>query len=128
MPNMPSLDQYEHEARRAVTDTAQAFHLQASTVDGLPLSVPCSYQILEPGFRPFRAGKATSQELQGELDSVLAQAEARGISAGIEGQESIRKISVQLGLGIDCSNLAFRGLTLLHKRLGLRPYTDNVFR
>jgi hypothetical protein len=125
---MISLEQYTQVAHRAVIDTAQAYHLQATTVEGLPLSVPCSYQILEPGFRPFRAGKASPQELQSELDTVLGQAEARGINAGIEGQEAIRKLSVQLGLGIDCSNFAYRCLTLLHERVGIGEYTDTVFR
>lgn len=125
---MLSPEQYAHEARGAVVDTAQAFHLKASAGDGSPVSAPCSYQILEPGFRPFRAGKASPKELQDELDGVLGQAQSRGIDPGIEGQEAIRKLSVQLGLGIDCSNFAYHTLARLHDRLGFGSYTDHVFR
>ena len=125
---MLSLEKYTIEAQRAVTDTVDAFHLHAAVSDGSSVIVPCSYQILEPGFRPFRAGKASPQELQSELDSVLEQAEKRGIDPGIEDEEALRKLAIQLGLGIDCSNLAFRSLDLLHDRLGIGPYTSRVFR
>lgn len=123
-----SFEQYRHDARHAVIDTAQAFHLNAITNEGRQLEVPCSYQILEPGFRPFRAGKATAEELQAELDDNLAQAAVRKIDPGIEGYESVRKICLQLGLGIDCSNFAYRAQTLLHGIVNGEPYVNHVFR
>jgi hypothetical protein len=125
---MTSLEQYREQAHRAVVDTAQAFHLEAQTRSGLVLEVPCSYQILEPGFRPFRAGKAPPEELQQELDGVVSEAQNRGIDIGIEGEESLRKLVVQLGLGIDCSNFAYRSLMRAHDQLDLGKYTDTVFR
>lgn len=125
---MSDLESYKQEAHRAVADTAQAFHLQATTNEGLAVAVPVTYQILEPGFRPFRAAKASAGELQQVLDDTVAEAETKGIDLGIEGQESLRKLAIQLGLGIDCSNFVYRSLELLHDRLGLGAYTETVYR
>ena len=125
---MISTEQYQAETHQAVVDTALAFHLQAITTEGLLVNVPCGYQILQPGFRPFRAGKASPQELQDCLDGVVQEAHEKGIDLGIEGRQSLRKLSIQLGLGIDCSNFAYRALTLVHGRLDLPSYITSVFR
>jgi hypothetical protein len=125
---MTSVRDYEVAAQSAVQETAQAFHLEAPTTSEGLVTVPCSYQIVEPGFRPFRSGKASAGELQAELDRTLSQAEERGIDVGIEGEESLRKLLIQQGLGIDCSSFAFRCLVRAHEKLGLEPYTDSVFR
>ncbi len=124
---MISIEAYKQATHQAVVDTAQAYHLKTTTNSGLQLAVPCSYQILEPGFRPFRSGKASAEELQRQLDDVCDQARASSIDLGLESAESVRKLSIQLGLGIDCSNFAFRALSLIHDRLELGPYTDYVF-
>lgn len=116
------------EVRSAINETAQAFHLSAVTTANEQLLVPCTYQILEPGFRPFRAGKASPEELQAELDLTISQAEERGISIGIEGKDSVTKLMLQQGLGIDCSNFAFRALSLAHDALNIPPYAATVFR
>lgn len=121
-------EQYRATARGAVIDTAYDFHLKAVTNKGLHIAVPGSYQILEPGFRPYKAGKASPEELQQVLDEVVTDAEERGIDLGITGPESVQKLSLQLGLGIDCSNFAYRALSAIHERLELPPYTQTVFR
>lgn len=113
---------------QAVTDTANSFHLSAITAGGVAVSVPATYQILEPGFRPFRAGKASAVELQGEIDAVVGEAESRSVDLGIESQESLRKLCLQLGLGIDCSNFAYRAMTAAHNSLELPSYTTLVYR
>ena len=113
---------------QAVTDTANSFHLSAITAGGVAVSVPATYQILEPGFRPFRAGKASADELQGEIDAVVSEAESMGVDLGIESQESLRKLCLQLGLGIDCSNFAYRAMSAAHSALELPRYVSLVYR
>ena len=116
------------EVRSAVNETALAFHLSAVTTTNEQLLVPSTYQILEPGFRPFRAGKASPEELQAELDLTISLAEERGVSIGIESRDSVTKLMLQQGLGIDCSNFAFRALSLAQDNLQLPPYVASVFR
>lgn len=116
------------EVRGAVIETAQSFHLSATTSHGESLLVPVSYQIREDGFRPYRAGKASATELQQELDLLVDSARESGVDLGIEGVDSVRKLMVQQGLGIDCSNFAFQALSLAHERLDLPPYTSQVYR
>jgi hypothetical protein len=125
---MLTLEQYAVETSSVVAETAESFHLHAKTVDGTPISIPPSFQIVEPGFRPFRAGKASAEVLQAELNQTLEEAKMSGTEIGIEGPESFRKLLIQLGLGIDCSNFAYRSLSLIHSRLGLGSYEESVFR
>ncbi len=116
------------DAHQAVLDTALDFHLQATTVSGVAVDVPCSYQIVESGFRPYLSGKGSPEELQQKLDTTITSAAERGEGLGIESQDSLRKLAIQLGLGIDCSNFAYRALTLVHNRLELPSYASTVFR
>lgn len=125
---MIRLEQYSEAAQAAVHQTATDFHLEAKTTKGVLVSAPCTYQIREPGFRPFRDGKASAAELQAALDDTVLDAENRGIDLGIEGHESIRKLALQLGLGIDCSNFVYRAVALAHQNLGIDPYERAVFR
>lgn len=122
------MEEYIDIAHRAVVDTAQDFHFTATTDDGRQLEVPFGYQIEEPGFRPFRSGKATPDELRAEFGRIVNLASERGVSIGIEGYDSVRKISIQMGLGVDCSNFAYRALSLVHDRMNLPDYTQTVFR
>ncbi len=125
---MSDVNGYIETARRAIVETAQDFHFKAETEDGRQIEVPFVYQIEEPGFRPFKAAKASPVELQTELDRIIGVADQRGISVGIEGVDSVRKLAFQMGLGVDCSNFAYRTLCLIHERMGLQPYTQTVYR
>jgi hypothetical protein len=115
-------------ARRVVVETAHDFHFRAVTEDGRQIEAPIVYQIEEPGFRPYRAGKASAEELQAELDRIIGLADQRGVNMGIEGIDSVRKLASQMGYGVDCSNFAFRTLDRIHDTMGLQPYTQTVFR
>lgn len=112
----------------AVVETAQRFHLRAETDDGRLIEVPMGYQILEPGFRPFRAGKASPEEIQAELDQLIADASEKGVALGVEGKESVGKLAIQNGWGVDCSNFAYHALEAIHNRLALPQYPETVFR
>ncbi len=118
---------YATTVQAAIQETADAFSLVVASGDG-SLSVPCSYQRLEPGFRPFRAGKAAPGELQAELDATLEAAASQGVDLGIDSEAGLRKLAIQLGLGIDCSNFAYRALSRAHAALGLGSYGATVFR
>lgn len=123
-----NLELYAYEAYTAVNNMAMAFHLSATNTEGAALRVPCTYQIAEPGFRPFRSGKASPEELQGAFDEIVGLAVDRGIDLGIESDDSVTKIALQQGLGIDCSNFAARALTAVHAHLELPAFYTSVYR
>ena len=116
------------EVRTALIETVLRYHLKAEATDGSPLYVPAPYQIQEPGFRPFKGGKASPEELQAELDSEVEKAKLQGINLGLHDEKSLKKMMLQLGLGIDCSNFAFRFAAQANERLGLPPYESTVFK
>jgi hypothetical protein len=116
-----------HEVRVALVKTVLDFHFTARSTDGDLLSAPGSYQINEPGFNPLLRGKASPEELQAELDRVIESAARQGIDLGLETDESLAKILIQLGVGQDCSNIMYRLYTEVHRRLDLADYTSFVF-
>lgn len=122
------LDRQAHieTARASVMATVDDFYISARLDNGTVVDVPLSYQIAEPGFRPFEKGKGSPEALQARFDEVVAEAAGRNISLGLESSESVAKLLIQEGLGTDCSNLAFRGLRSLHERLGLVGYEHTV--
>jgi cell wall-associated NlpC family hydrolase len=125
---MVSAGEYNTRVGSAIDETVWAYHLRATNHEGEGLVVPCSYQIAESGFRPFRAGKASPGELQGELDKIISRAEENGTDTGIENDDSVRKIAIQNGLGIDCSRFVFEALRRAYDRLELPEYTRTIFR
>ena len=73
------------QVRGAINETAQSFHLSIEDKNGNPLSVPCTYQIDEPAFSPFRAAKGSPDvELQSELNKVVTESAKRRKALGIE--------------------------------------------
>ncbi|HWB38675.1 MAG TPA: hypothetical protein VG604_00340 [Candidatus Saccharimonadales bacterium] len=125
---MLSIEKYSALARHAVDETAADFEIGAKNNQGETMLVPVSYQIAEPGFRPFRAGKASGMELQKKFDNVVEQAAIQGVDLGLDSKESVRKLMIQEGWGIDCSNFAFRALSRVHKQLDLPAYITTVQR
>lgn len=116
--------------QEAVAEVRQTFQLSTIGSDGEPVSSEPSYQIAEPGFRPFRMGKATPDELQAELDRIIAEADAATpkVDLGLENSEALKKLLVQNGIGIDCSNYAYHAQSHIHAKLGIDPYSREVFR
>lgn len=114
---------------QTVRMVAQEFYLKAPAIDDKYVEAPASYQKNEPGFRPFRAGKASAAELQNELDKLLAHAEETSTDLGIENEASLQKLLIQQGLGIDCSNLAFRALTAIHAGINAygKSFSEHVY-
>lgn len=125
---MADPNSYAETARKAVIETAQDFRFRTVTEDGRQIEVPFVYQIEEPGFRPFKAAKASPDELRAEFDRIISTANQRGVSVGLEGVESVLKFAAQMGLGVDCSNFAYRTLDLIHERMNLDLYTRTIFR
>jgi hypothetical protein len=123
---MADVKAHAEAAHAAVMQTVDDFHIKAVLDSGIAVSVPVCYQIREPGFRPFEMGKASPEQLQARYDEITADATSRKISLGLESQESVAKLLLQEGLGIDCSNFAFRALRRLHQQLGLIDYEQTV--
>ncbi|MCA9330967.1 hypothetical protein KC957_02885, partial [Candidatus Saccharibacteria bacterium] len=113
-------------ARATVMGVVRDFHVSALLDSGVAVEVPVTYQIVEPGFRPFEQGKASPDAIQARFDEIVVAAGSRGVALGLESAESVRKLLTQEGLGIDCSNFAFRALQKLHDRLGLTEYEKTV--
>lgn len=124
---MRTVGEYSHVVESVVTDTAASYHMLAADVQGGLLDVPCSYQIAEPGFRPFRAGKASGPELQAELNRIVTEAADLDIELGLENAESLRKLLIQNGLGIDCSAFTYQALGQAHAQFDLPDYASTVF-
>lgn len=124
--------EYFAGVQSGLSEVFDSFHLSATAttgaIAGTTLEIPCPYQIAEPGFRPYRFGKATPEALQAVLDDEVTKAAERNIDIGLKNTESLKKLAVQLGLGIDCSNFAYRALTAIHDELGLVSYASTVMR
>ncbi len=120
------------QANEIVRDSLVAvflgYTLMAKSIEGNILVTSPTYQNAgEPGFRPFNGGKASSHEMQAELNRVIAEYQEMGVELGLENEESLRKLLIQLGLGIDCSNFIYRYSLLSHQQLGLASYDSTIF-
>lgn len=124
---MSQIEKYTEQARNTVSETVEDFRVTATLDGGTIVDVPFVYQIAEPGFRPYRAGKAAPEELREQFATVIGQADERGVALGLESRDSVRKLLFQLGLGVDCSNFAYRAMGRLHERIGLSHYDSTVF-
>jgi len=122
MPIGETTQDYELVAQKTLRGLVDDFTLTAGDYEVLPV-----YQINETGFRPFMAAKASPEQLQAELDRIVAEAQARGTDLGLESENSLRKLLLQNGLGIDCSNFGFNFYQRLFDELGLGDYCDSVF-
>lgn len=111
-------EKYVGVAQAAVSESAAGFHLRVGSI-----TAACGYEIHKYGRQPFRAGKASPQELQEKLDTVVAD-----LDLDVQDEETLHSIISSYQLGIDCSNFAFRCLQGVYERLGLKSYSDHVFR
>lgn len=124
---MASIEQSIKTAQEAITETWTAFNAHVELPDGY-VATPFSYQIDEPGFRPFRFAKASPKELQAELDRIVEAAADAGVDLGLDNAEALSKLLVQNGLGVDCSNYVFHVQSHIHNKLEIDPYSRTVFR
>jgi hypothetical protein len=115
------------DVSNALDATVSDFFIRYSTNDAY-FVIPSTYQILEPGFRPYKQGKASGDELNEEVRLLVETAQTRGVDLGINSHEALRKLAIQMGYGIDCSNFAYRFLERAHDRLNLGPYEDRVYK
>ena len=122
------LEKANDEVQAALIGTFLDYHLQAEAGSGEILQAPSTYQIAEPGFRAFNQGKATADELRVELDRIIQTANEQSVDLGLVNQTALRKLMIQMGLGIDCSNFVYRYLSKAHERLGLPSYDSFVYR
>jgi len=76
-------------------------------------------------------GTFLDYHLQAEAGSgeiLQAPSTYQSVDLGLVNQTALRKLMIQMGLGIDCSNFVYRYLSKAHERLGLPSYDSFVYR
>lgn len=122
---MLTQEAYIDVAQQAVANTVRDFHFRVRLNSGAPMFVPFSYQIEKPGYHPFQAGKAAPHELRAEFDHIL---DTSNFGQEMDSIDSARRVALLNGLGVDCSNFAYRAMERIHDEMGLTPYAKTVFR
>ena len=114
-------EDYAAIAHRTINDVVDSFHLKALSMDGELLVTAAPFQIADYG-NPWRAGKASAEELQAETSRLIST------TPPLQGNQELRQLAIDNELGTDCSNFVYHCLDAMHQKMGLGGYADRVYR